>query len=363
MRKTILIFHIGSASVSGSLILKEAGVWEVLFSKTENFFFQEEVTAETLFSETTKAMNSFLKDLSKKHLPIPEEVFCELASPWYFSEIRKIQFKKNTNFSFNSKLANNLLEKEALLFKKERLGEDPLSLKEEIEPFETKILKTVLNGYETPHPFGQKIKELEMEVFVSLGTKEVFDKLKQIIHSYFPLKKICFSSQVLQAFLPARDIFPEKDFFLFFVGGEITDISVVKDGSLIGLHSFPLGSNSLIRKVGEILQIPFWEAETNLKLFTSGHLENLAEKKIIFALEDFKNLWLAQLEGFLKDFSASLSFPHLVFLTSEKDFEKIFQSLIKAERYHQHLFTEKKFKVTSLPKEALENLSINRFVC
>jgi cell division ATPase FtsA len=89
-----------------------------------------------------------------------------------------------------------------------------------------------LNGYETPKPLNQKAKELTMAIFVSVSGEQVLKKIENTIAKHFYFRQIKFSSFAMASFAVVRDMHAQENFLLINVGGEVTDISMVKKNTL-----------------------------------------------------------------------------------------------------------------------------------
>ena len=112
-----LVFDIGSSSVGGALfIINKNNVPQIIYSVRESITLEKEIMFDRFMNLTLKSIEVVANKISTQGLGAPKKVFCVLSSPWYASQTRTIILKKNTPFIFNSKLADNLIEKEIKLF-------------------------------------------------------------------------------------------------------------------------------------------------------------------------------------------------------------------------------------------------------
>src|SRR3989338_6809348 len=156
-------------------------------------------------------------------------------------------------FVFTSTLALDLIKKEIDLFEKEYLVKYE-GVEHPVRSIEFKNIKTMLNGYETTQPLDQKGKELEMTIFISISPEVVLKKIEKIIQMHFYHKEIQFFSSVMATFVVVRDVYAHNENFLLIdIGGEVTDIFMVKKNVLRESISFPLGLNFIIRRVADTL--------------------------------------------------------------------------------------------------------------
>ncbi|HEU0085531.1 MAG TPA: hypothetical protein VFQ59_01060 [Candidatus Paceibacterota bacterium] len=362
MNETFLTLHIGSSAIRGTLTKMEAGVPAIIFSEKEMIAYREEVEGEHLWHETKKAIDILIRKLFKARLQRPDKIYCVLSSPWYISELRSLRLNEDAPLKFTNQLASDLLKKEAEIFTKENLHQYGDLEQGIMEPVEMKTIRTYLNGYETTSPFDQKAKEIKMDIFISLAPRENLNVIKEIIHRHFPMSEIHFSTFAFASFMAARDMFPEEDFLLVSVDGEITDISMIKKAGIVAQASFPLGINGLSRVIGGKIGKSLPEASTLISVALRGHAAPLAIKKLESSVNIYRDKWIEGFEETLSRFSQSVSIPHSVFLVTDDVFQNFFSETISYERIHQYAWTEKKFKIKQLPIQMLLQLSLKRFV-
>ncbi len=126
----------------------------------------------------------------------------------------------------------------------------------------------MLNGYQTSKPYGKQTKSIEISIFLSMISKEVETKTRKVLEKIFHSHTIAFHSFALTSFSAIRDIFhSEEDFLLVDVGGEVTDVSLVRRGILLETVSFPTGKNFLLRSVVLDLNTIPEEAHTLIRMF------------------------------------------------------------------------------------------------
>ncbi|MCF7833828.1 MAG: hypothetical protein K9L98_02845 [Candidatus Pacebacteria bacterium] len=362
MNKDVSLFlDIGSSSVGATLVKTENKIPRIIFSIREPIKIFENPDMDILSGHTLKSLSILLNKVRAKKMESPSKIQCILASPWYISEFRKIIFKKNTPFIFSNKMASDILKKEVEVFKKEKYELYGDLENGEVLPIEMKTLKTTLNGYSTDTPYNQKARELKMEIFISLGSKMFIQKIKDTVEEQLPEREIKFSSFAFHSFTSARDMFPKENFILLAVGGEISDILLVKNGSMNALSSFPVGSNHFIRQVSNTNNISFTEATSLINRYNEGHASNNVIANLVQDINIFENSWLSSFEKNLYEHTEDIALPYIVFVSAESGLSNLFTNMVSNERVNQYAWTENKFKVSHLPMEMLKNLSINRF--
>lgn len=350
----VLVFDIGSSSVGGALFsMQKSGIPKIILSLREPIPLEQEVNSDRFLSLTVKSLELLAGRISLKGVGAPKRVFCVLSSPWYASQTRTISLKKNTPFVFNTKLADDLIAKEISFFEEEHLKKY-LDAKSKIVAIELKNMQTILNGYATPNPFNQKAQELEMIMFISMSGEQVLEKIKEAIQKHFSCEGIKFSSFTIASFTVARDIFAHhQDFLLIDIGGEVTDISMIKKEILRGSVSFPLGPNFMIRGVAEELGCSLDEARSFISLFKDGHMDGGTEKKLGPVISKLRGSWLQKFQESLVNLSNDISIPATIFVNVDQELSDFFSETIKSEQLNQYTLTESKFQVIFMGTEML----------
>ena len=353
----VIVFDIGSFSVGGAVFyMQKTGTPKIVYSIREPITFEKEINFDQFLSLTIKSLDVVVNKICMKRFGSPDKIFCILSSPWYSSQTRVINLEKNTPFVFTSKFADSLVEKEITLFEEEHGMKDGSN---NIVPIELKNMKIMLNGYVADKPLNQKAKELEMTLFVSMSQSLILNKIKESISYHFDTSNIKFSSFVMACFSVARDMFVnQENFLLVDIGGEVTDISMVKKDVLCESASFPIGRNYIVRGVSSSLGCTLDEARSYISLYKDGHMDDAVTKKIGPIIDKLKIDWLKDFQESLANLSNDISIPSTIFLTIDKDLASFFSEVIKNEQYNQYTLTESKFRIIVLGTEALHGIAV-----
>jgi len=353
-----LVFDIGSSSVGGALVeLRTPGVPEIILSIREPITLEESIDFDRFLTLTAKSLEIVSNKISQSGLGAPRKIFCILSSPWYVSQTRIINLEKDTSFLFTEKLANSLIQKEISLFEEEYLAKY-VHPKDKVRTLEIKTIRTTLNGYETVTPFNQKTKEFQITIFISISPEQVLERLEESINKHFHSKTVKFSSFVMTSFVVTRDVFAkDENFLLIDLGGEVTDISMIKKSTLHESISFPMGTNYMIRGIAGGLRSNLEEAKSFLSLYKDGHAVGSVAKTLESVLDKLKKEWLEKFQESLANLSNDISLPSKIFLAIDKEFYDFFGDIIKTEQFNQYTLTESKFEVIFLGAEALHGLA------
>ena len=336
----VLVFDIGSASVGGALFRKrKSGIPQIVKTFREPIILEKNIDIDQFLLSTAKSLDIIVNKIYKTGVGAPSGIFCFLSSPWHVSETRVISLKKNTPFMFTTKLADDLIKKEISLFEDEHLVEYAHA-DNAVRSIELKNIKTMLNGYETPKPLDQKTKELEMTIFISISPEQVLKKIEETIMRHFHFEAIKFSSFVMASFAVVRDMYIHEDGFLLIdIGGEVTDISMIKKNALRGSISFPLGCNFIVRGIASALSSSPSEAKSLISLSKDGHAAESVVKKLEPALTKLKAEWLDKFQESLSNLSNDISIPATIYLTLDTEMAAFFSEIIKTQQFNQYNFT------------------------
>ena len=355
----VLVFDIGSSSVGGALFrMQESGIPKIIFTMREPIILEKQFETDRFLSQTTKSLNIVVRKIYEMGLGAPSRIFCVLSSPWYFSQTRVVHFEKNTPFIFTSKLAESLVQKELNLFKEEYLAQEE-NKNDGARLIELKNIKIMLNGYETAEPLDQRAKKLEMTIFISMSGEQILNKIVETIADHFHFKEINFTSFAMTSFSTVRDLYAHNESFLLIdIGGEVTDISLIKKNTLSESISYPIGSNFIIRGVASSLHSSLHEAKSFTSLLRDGHASEATEKKLELILDKLKTDWLQKFQESLANLSHDISIPATIYLTVDKDLADLFCKTIENEQFNQYTLTESKFHIILLSAEIFQKKAI-----
>jgi len=354
----ILVFNIGSSSVKGALFhMQKSGIPKIIYSIREPILIEENVDIARFLTLALKSLDIVVNEIYKKGLGAPSRVFCVLLSPWYVSQTRIISLKRDKPFTFTTKLADELIQKEIAVIKDEYFKKYT-HIGDSLRPIELRNIKISLNGYETDSPLDKVAEELEMAIFVSVSAEEVCRKIEQAIARRFAVKEVKFCSFTMATFAVVRDMYADvQDFLLINVGGEVTDIAMVKNGVLRESNSFALGINFMIRAIASTMHSTLPEAKSLISLFKDGHAAAGTAKLLEPAITKLKSEWLTKFQECLSNLSNDISIPAIIYITVDKDLADFFAEIIKTEQFSQYTLTESKFQIVFLSSESLHGIA------
>jgi hypothetical protein len=359
-----IVFHIGSSSVGAGLIrLKKGDTPHVIYSLRENIPYHEEVEADKFLAEMIEALKRVNARMAKdglSHLKFTEfgslkikHVFYVFASPWSVTQTKVATIRKPEPFVLTKEMVDAVIDEQERIFEKETLGKEELI--DKLQAIEKRVIQVKLNGYEIADPYGHEALTADISLFVSIIPKAVVSKVFDISMTTYHPKDTNVFSFPLASFSTLRDVFhAENDFIFLDVGGELTDISIIKDGLILETASFPLGRNFLLRKLSKSLTKSPEEAASLVKLYYEGGAESSVEEKLKPIMVQATEEWLGALGSVFSKISARAPLPTSMFTVINNDFVPFFMKALRSEKVSEFSVVDLPLSVTLVNHDKLK---------
>ncbi len=346
----MLLINIGSASVAGAFVSVSGGRTSISATVATDIAILSNPATDDFGKAMLDALSATLVSLAKYRNSAPDRVVIFFASPWFASQVRIAKMSRPTPFVITKNLMNDMISRELAAFENTelagRMAADPL------RALESKIVQVKLNGYATASPVGVSAHEFEFSIFLSVAPERLLAAVEEIVHRDYH-KPISYGTFLSASFIVARDFFSnQNEYLLVDVGGEITDVTLVRDSAPVQSISFPLGRNYILRKLAAGLGRSIAEAATICTLYAENKVEQGVKDTCTPILKDAKDEWLDAFQKALFAISNELSIPDTVLLSVGTDIAPWFVETIRREEFHQYTLTEKEFKVIVLDAEA-----------
>lgn len=321
-----LLVDIGSASVGTALAYVEQGKpVRIIATERKELAFLETLTAKSFSIAMDHALEASLKAIQKQTPRAPDRILVTLSTPWLFVKTRHISVSHPVPVRITERLVSEAIEQEIEAMKKDTLSSLP---GEDIYIVENSIIDLKVNGYRVLDPYGKKSKSLEISFVVGVSSKKVAAQITRRIGRHFHTTSLRLSSFPLAAFSAVRDMFPEKQNFLFIdITGEATDVTLIEDGLLCESVSFPVGKNFLLRKIASTQKIPHVEAETALHMYLEGRMERAQGYRVGDTVHESLTEWRSRLEKALVKIAHKKS-AEAIFFSCDQDVSHIFEESI-----------------------------------
>jgi hypothetical protein len=299
-KKDVLIaaFDVASSSIGGVLFFYHPDkLPEVLI--TARFptdflpdlnFAKIQRSLHKTFERTIAALKNKMPGGRKK----PDLTIIMFSSPYYVSQSKIIRLPKLKPFKISEKFLRNLVGDETASFKKKWPETETVEIEE----------------------MGISPERSEFSLYFSLGIKAMQDKLKECVSHSFGEIPVRFQSFPFVAFTALKTVMGASgDLLLIDIGGEITDLILIKEGILEETISFPIGENFLVRKIANAFHFPLEESFSLLRQYARGDLHADSHKKIREIAEDAGGRWCQFFERCAKESPDFASLPkNLLFI-------------------------------------------------
>lgn len=331
-----LLLDVQSSIVRGSLVnLKSKSNPIFIFTHAVPIPFKQDVNSGYLVKVTLRAINevveTVLKELSVRNssgviqdLPSKiNHVHFILSSPWIVSQAKtlKLSFPKYTKVT-PDKLRPYLEEERNKL-----TGDDA----DHLAVIEEKVFDVRLNGYSIPNWQNKIIKDLEVSFVISVAGTKLIKSFSGIANKAVPMNKIFFHSCLLLQNMGIQKILKTRaDYSLIHIHGEITDVVVINKHSCTFFGSYPLGINSIIRKISLATKTNIQAAESLLTLFMNSQLDPAHSDSTQKSVSQISQEWMTDLLKLLNNTHVPVSSLDEVIISAhshDQYFLQIFQKL------------------------------------
>jgi hypothetical protein len=314
----------------------------VVWSAREEFLFQENISWKRLLNSMYKALELACEDMRATGLadaakmlklsrtPLPDKIVCIFSSPWYSSTTKLLHTEKDKPFLVNEAFFRQIQKDTAARISK---TEAVAGQAKDYEILEQAIINIQLNGYEVTKPLGKMANKVDLAVFVAEMHADVADRVVERVGQFFPDVSISVHSCALALYTILRNLFPAQQCGLMVhVTGEITDLSLFKDGVLLETVSFPFGSHSIIRMAAIATATAPAELRSILKLAGSVEGSGSQRAKAERALEKAHMAWSKHWREAVAHLGDEIGFlPRQVFVFSQGEFADAYTRWINQE--------------------------------
>jgi len=344
-RNHSVTIDIGSSRVVGSWVSKDNNKLRILHTCYKDIPFQETLSTDRYTELMFQTLNDCLDDLVRViDNNRPTSVLCTLSSIMYDSEL------KSTNRTFKEETRITRAHIDAL-HNDNLAGDSDGSM-----ILDHATIRIMLNGYPTTNPIGKYAHVINASTYMSHGDGLIFDKIRTAIRSRFHSVEPTIHSFSFAVFTILRDIMHEENFIALDFGGEITDIVVVRGTVMDKTISIPFGRNVILRQMMKSMNVSMQIAESTLRLYNEGNLEQSKQSQVSEALASCKQRWDTLFLGTLENVTLVSLLPQTVHVMAEQYVMPIISSYIESDRYGKYVFVAEPFKVHRLNADALQSL-------
>lgn len=298
------------------------------------------------FEEILEQIAKLLQKTSaNKNKYVAEEVYCILAAPYYLSHTSIINYKGEKPVLVSQSFIRDLLEanqkKLSTTHTDSNIGSSRRILHE-------KIISIKINGYNSNNPYNKMAEEVQVAVFRTEVDLELYKNISRIIKKFTPAPSN-IEPLSLASFIALRNRLDAKEDFVFItVGNEVTEVSLVKDHTLLETTSFPFGKYSLARSLAQKIGQPSDIALSKIRFYHDKklHVDEMSKLKSI--IDETQAEWFSYLEKTLVALSEEMALPDQVYLVVDTDLKDVFENIITEKSFASQALVPNGFSIHTL---------------
>lgn len=256
-----------------------------------------------------------------------------LNSPWYFSQTRAITVERTEQFRIDKDLIDQLLKEEGEIFLNRASGQFDVSENDSAQLLEMFIMRALLNGYETNSFLEKSAKHLRLSIYISMTLASLTHELNSIVEVKFSPQKIILHSSPYVIFKSAPEALAvdSAGAVVIDIGGEITDITVMRDGIISETFSFGRGLNFILRRIAGAYSIIPAEAISYLRAAAANQMSENHRPKFEDILARGMSEWRKMFYEAIKHAAGSRLLPNRFILAGVGADFAIFSDYVKSE--------------------------------
>ncbi|MDO8492833.1 MAG: hypothetical protein Q7S34_04290 [bacterium] len=332
--KLIVYLDAGKGNARGAIVEIRKGIPHILYTilgeqrvgesingvksfNSSSLSSLEEILEQTarLLQKTAKGENNY----------VAEEVYCILAAPYYLSHTSIINYKSEKPTLITQNLIKDIINAKQPETLPSHLDAD---IGDNRKTLHEKIVEIKINGYHSNNPYNKQALEVSVAIFRTQVELELYQNITRIVKK-FTEAPLYIESLSLSTFVALRNrLDAEANFIFITVGNEVTEVSLVKEHTLLETGSFPFGKYSLARLLSKKMFMPPDIALSKVALFHDKklHVDEMSKLKPI--IDETQAEWFSYLEKTIVTLSEETSVPNQIYLIVDTDLKDIFENTI-----------------------------------
>jgi hypothetical protein len=190
---------------------------------------------------------------------------------------------------------------------------------------EESVIATLLNGYEVSNPFGKRVERADLLILSSTLDAKVTAAVSSTLRKAYHTRAIRITAFSPVAYTVFRDVYPhEKDYLIFSVGGETSDITLVKRGLLASSASTTHGLADMLRAADRVPAI----AREPVALPTDSAVDPAHDLGKSARITAAKGDWVAGITSALAGIAKDQALPRTLFLLAEEGAQDFLKTVL-----------------------------------
>lgn len=336
-----LIINIDSGKLSGGIakFTEESGV-ELTHFHSEKIPFQTDISIDRHLELMQSSLEKLVNSLRNEKFKQLDRIFYVFSSPWSISQTKTIRLKEAKEFSITDEHLNNLINEQEKQFKKE-IGQSGKII-------EKKIIQIKINGYIVSNIKNKKASELEVSVLFTIVPENILNIVDKAVSKIVAVKNIWCHSSALAVFSTIRNLFPQKEDFIYInLSDEITDISIIRNEIIINNISIPFGRSHFIRELSLNQKVTEEVADSMIWLHCNKKNDELASLKLKVAMDASAKKWLDNIFTVLDNLKERIYVPESVFMLIDRDLSCFLKEKLEKHDFQVKLIDNRQIKPSS----------------
>jgi len=187
----------------------------------------------------------------------------------------------------------------------------------DIDLIHAAIVDVQLDGYTVENPIGFQGKRLTLTIF-NAYIPLIYESILQNLAKELGLNIASIAAQpygVSKVFVNPDAETEHKNGIFIDIGGQTTDVVVVRNGTIEGMQSFTFGGDALTFRLKQELGGSLEKAEKTKLAYANNKLDKRSGKKISEIIRAEADVWLSGVELALKEFTNTKILPSRIYLT------------------------------------------------
>lgn len=357
---TSLVIDFGSTSVGVALVVKKVSKnnqlskSEIIFAHREWVLSIDKPNSSQFLSSMTLLLDRALQIVQEKGISILKKSFhkssidtihCVYASPWYVSQTHVVDLINNKEIQFTPQVLDTLIAREEMKLHDANQG---------LRIIDKKITHIKLNGYETASPHTKFAKHISATMYMCLVQTDIIKRIEASVRKRVNSHAITHHSFSLAVYSAVRNYYSQDNFIILDIGGEVSDINIIQEGSLRHEVSFPFGKNAVLRKMSEKSDENPNIALSKIKIAYENNAHPDHASDMITKLEIIKKKWMTAFQEALSHIQNNFT-PRHIFITCDTDVTAFFTEIITKDEFSTIMKVSSPFILRSITSDLFKD--------
>ena len=325
-----LLIDVRNTYIRTSVIVSKPNLVNIVYSKKHFVKNGDSLISKDKFASY---LNGIMESIAQEILPHLDyvkkikvsKIIVVFSSPWYKSQMRHVQFKKDKPSVFTKKTYEQIISNDSVLSQDGYL--------------EKNVTHILLNDYELRDPFNKLATSVDIAFYASKLDTKVEQVTREIIEKHITKKHVSMHSSGFVNFQVIRSTFPHLSSFMFLdVSNNVTEMGIIKDGVFDSLLTIPLGKKNLLESISTGCKMNNLTMNSTLNMLAKDELDSTCSSEIYEIVQKEGLKWSAQISQAITTLEKDIILPHKLFLFSDTEIESFMSMLLKSSSIQKNIF-------------------------